>query len=539
MAMNFAVPGVLAQDNWFYKRSFADYVPSGMPDFDQKQWGTYNWMYHDGTWSHCGPVAAANSLWWLDSEFEPIPIPPPAINDGYPLVRAYGQWDDHSPLNVQPLVEHLAFLMDTDGRRTGLLHSGTNVYDMEAGLTHYLSWSGVNPLGDVNGDGTVDQTDINIVINAMGTHPGQLGWDLRADVFPATMTYPPIADNMIDQNDLGLVGSNLGLTGSFYEHTVDRPDFYYIEEEVEKSQDVVLLLGYWYFNGFSWYREEPGHFVTVAGVDSQDLKIAISDPYFDAFEMGLTPQGRIPVPHGHIPPEPPYILHNDAQFVSQDAYDVMWLTPLLPPCPGGDWSLIKYPGAPPIPGFYTVIESAVITSPLRVHDVAVTNVKPAKTIIGQNYAGNLTVAVQNHGNFTETFNVTVYANTTVIATITNITLASGNSMISELTWNTTHFSYGNYTLSAVADTVQGECLTLDNTYNCSVPVHVGVPGDCSGPTQGVPDGMTNMRDINYMIGIFNTNPSLPTWNPNADVNNDGIVNMRDINIAIQYFNKHE
>jgi len=41
-----------------------------------------------------------------------------------------------------------------------------------------LSWSGVNPLGDVNGDGIVNQTDVNIVNAAMGTSPSANGGTL-------------------------------------------------------------------------------------------------------------------------------------------------------------------------------------------------------------------------------------------------------------------------------------------------------------------------------------------------------------------------
>jgi hypothetical protein len=48
-----------------------------------------------------------------------------------------------------------------------------------------------------------------------------------------------------------------------------------------------------------------------------------------------------------------------------------------------------------------------------------------------------------------------------------------------------------------------------------------------------------MRDIQYMIMLFNAKPDSTKWNPNADVNNDLVVNMRDINIAIMNFNKHE
>ena len=436
---------------WYWKPEQRDYAPSGVPDFDQRQWGTYMWQDMGQQWSHCGPVAVANSLWWLDSEFEPNPMPQPIIHDGFPLVQAYNaQWDDHDPLNVPWLIEHLAYLMDTDGRRTGIVHSGTDVHDMEAGLAHYLSWTGVNPQGDVNGDGMVDQTDFNIVNAAMGSTPWQGPWDLRADIFPASTTYPPVADNVIDPGDLGLVMQNMGQTGMFYEHTVMQPDFFFIEEEVERCQDVVLLVGYWFFDphGGTWYREPGGHYVTVAGVDSADMKLALSDPVQDAFESGLIPEGRIPVPHAHLPPEPPYVTHNDAQYVSQDIYSVAQISPpWFPPCLGGNWMLVNFASWRPAPPFFAVIESAVITSPIGIHDVAVTNLTSAKAVICQGYCGNLTVAVQNQGNFTETFSVTAYANTTIIRS-ENVTLPAGDSTTMAFTWNTTGFAKSNYTLSA-------------------------------------------------------------------------------------------
>lgn len=163
---------------------------------------------------------------------------------------------------------------------------------------------------------------------------------------------------------------------------------------------------------------------------------------------------------------------------------------------------------------------------------------PAKTIIGKGYTGNITVTAQNQGDFAENFNVTLYANTTQITVLT-FALANGTSQARTFSWNTTGFAYGNYTLKAAADVVLGEIDVADNNYTSSIEVHVGVPGDVSGPTQGVFDKIVNMRDISYMILLFNTKPSSPNWNPNVDVNDDGVVNMRDIQIAIINFNKHE
>lgn len=244
---------------WFEKPSFPDYARSGMPDFDQRQGGTYLWQQY-GMWSHCGPVAVANSLWWLDSEFENSTTAPPTMVDTYHLVTAYGAWDDHDPQNVAPLVEHLAYLMDCDGRRTGIAKLGTNVFDMQAGITHYLSWTGVNPLGDVDGNGIVDANDQVIVAAAMGKSPGMPGWDIRADIFPASISYPPFADNIIDPQDMNLVIMNMGQRGQFYEHTILAPLWEMITTEVLQCQDVVLLVVPWIFDPPSqtWYRYAEG-----------------------------------------------------------------------------------------------------------------------------------------------------------------------------------------------------------------------------------------------------------------------------------------
>jgi len=170
-------------------------------------------------------------------------------------------------------------------------------------------------------------------------------------------------------------------------------------------------------------------------------------------------------------------------------------------------------------------------------DIAVTSMATSKTVIGQGYTGTLNVTLENQGNMIETFNVTVFANSTTIHSA-QVTLQIVNSTLI-FKWNATGFAYGNYTLSAYAEPIPGEIETGDNNYTCALPVHVGVPGDISGPTVGIYDGSTDMRDINYTIGKFNGKPGDPKWVPNADVNDDNVINMRDIHIAILNFNRHE
>ena len=233
-----------------------------MLDFDQKQDA---WQDAGGNWSYCGPVAVANSIWWYDSENEPLPTPPPAINDNYFLLTSYngGVWDDHDTQNVQPFVNDLAWLMDTDGQRTGVPHNGTDVMDMQCGIDQYLI--------------------------------------------------------------------NMGFYGPYYERTVKAPDWDWIMQEVERCEDIVLLLGFWQEQDAEWKRV-GGHYVTTAGFNSITSEIAICDPYWDNAEAGGA--GRVQQPH---PWPHNSSVHNDAQYVSQDVYSVA-----ASASPGGNWSLVNY-----------------------------------------------------------------------------------------------------------------------------------------------------------------------------------------------------
>ncbi len=256
-------------DAMYWKEGgWEDYAAKGMPDFDQKQDQWFDPV--TGKWFFCGPVAAANSLWWFDSKFEPNPVPPPVVNDGYPLVESYAvspdEWDDHDPRNVQPFVTNLAALMLTNPAQ------GTNVVNMANGIQTYLTQKGL--------------------IN-----------DYTITVLP-------------------------------------RPEFEWVESEVRRSEDVVLLLGFWQElppDSGNWERV-GGHYVTVAGVDSLNKKIAFSDPYRDAAEEGGL--GRIlPNPHPYLHPlQPPDEVHNNAKYLSHDVYAAF--TPS--PSPGGIWGPAGY-----------------------------------------------------------------------------------------------------------------------------------------------------------------------------------------------------
>lgn len=162
------------------------------------------------------------------------------------------------------------------------------------------------------------------------------------------------------------------------------------------------------------------------------------------------------------------------------------------------------------------------------HDVSLTNVTPSKIVVGQGYSLSINVTVANQGDYTENFNVTCYANTTIIDTLTGITLTSGSSTIVTFIWNTSGFAKGNYTISAYATPVPGETDTADNTLSDGT-VYVGIPGDING------DGAVNILDCIAASAAFGSTPSDPQWNGFCDLNNDGRINILDLILVASQF----
>jgi hypothetical protein len=346
---------------WHWEPSFEDYAPSGMPDFDQKQDG---WVHLvTGQPTLCGPVAVANCFWWLDSKHNVPAGLPGDSTDLFPLVRDYLDnnpaligFDDHDMWNVdhtgtpwfpggspphppqpfvpgpQPtlspwgeLVERLAWELDTDGYNSGTFVVGTKVEAMALGIDAWCY--------------------------------GQI---------------------FLDESSLRDT-----LCGRAWQ----MPTFSSVSSWVNDDFGVILLLGFWYWDGNSWWRV-GGHYVTVAGININQVMIAFSDPFFDNAETGAL--GRVLdgayIPHTPIP-HTDSTIHNDAGNVSHDIYTVN----LDSISPGGSWWIPDYPASldpeyfmeifyqqnvpdefesvtqPWVPGdtIYTVVEYAVLVIPLN------------------------------------------------------------------------------------------------------------------------------------------------------------------------------
>jgi len=194
---------------WYWKPSYPNYAPSGMPDFDQKQ---DNWQAiepgpdgvlqsqpagddvlnlvenciapgHDCTlqsvpanddvvvWAFCGPVAVANCLWWFDSKYATPTGTPGDGEDNFNLVKDYGAGDDHAKANAPLLIKKLANAMLATSKGT------TYITDMQNAIHQWF----------------------------------------------------------IDTN----------LSNKFTETTYNKPTFPFIESEIERCQDVILLIGYY------------------------------------------------------------------------------------------------------------------------------------------------------------------------------------------------------------------------------------------------------------------------------------------------------
>jgi hypothetical protein len=191
---------------------------------------------------------------------------------------------------------------------------------------------------------------------------------------------------------------------------------------------------------------------------------------------------------------------------------------------------------PPQPYIITSNGTA-ITPRLDSHDIGITQFITSKTVVGQNFFLPSSMSIFNYGNNTETFNVTVHANTTVIATFTNITLASRNSKTLNFSWDTTGFAKGNYTISAYAWPVQNETDTSDNTFTDGWVI-VSIVGDINGP-DGWPDGKVDMiYDIRSVAMLFGVASPDPRYIANYDINGDGKIDMiNDIRTVAKQFGK--
>jgi len=183
---------------------------------------------------------------------------------------------------------------------------------------------------------------------------------------------------------------------------------------------------------------------------------------------------------------------NDAVELQYYSFDMLWIT-----------------------GFITVTA--------EVHDVAVTNVTPYKTVVGQGYCDKINATVENQGDFDENFDVTAKYDGNTIQTILGVSLAAHTSTNVTFTWDTTGVAKGSYTITVTVPPVPGETETSDNTLIDGI-VKVTIPGDVNG--DGTVDGM----DLGELGMSWLASVGDPNYVANRDINCDGTIDGMDLGI---------
>jgi len=192
--------------------------------------------------------------------------------------------------------------------------------------------------------------------------------------------------------------------------------------------------------------------------------------------------------------------------------------------------------------FYLIKTDSLGNDHDPVHDVAVTNVHPLKTVVGKSSICKLNITVVNWGDFIEAFNVTAWAMmtplTTSIQNISIVNLPPHEIRTVTILWNATGWAYGNYTVRAAAATVPDELDTANNVYTDGW-VTITIQGDVNG------DKTVNVLDLiliathlghhaseytPYSLGWYTFN--------NCDLNSDGNIDVLGLIDCATHLGQH-
>lgn len=182
---------------------------------------------------------------------------------------------------------------------------------------------------------------------------------------------------------------------------------------------------------------------------------------------------------------------------------------------------------------YTCTENNIDHYPLMNPwiNIAVADVLPSKSNVGEGYKLYISVTVQNQGWNAQTTNLTVYVNTTVVGTIASLALPRRSQAILNFTWQTTPALRGNYVVSSTVDPIPNEPDVRDNNRTYERILKVTIVGDVNG------DGTVDIFDAITLSNAFASVPNSPTWNGNVDINSDNSVDIFDAILLSGNFGK--
>lgn len=110
----------------------------------------------------------------------------------------------------------------------------------------------------------------------------------------------------------------------------------------------------------------------------------------------------------------------------------------------------------------TLVREIIDSYLTPIHDVAILSVVPASSNVCIGDSLEVNVTVKNEGEEAESFNVTLYYNSSIIETRFVDNLEPATEAVLVFHWQTQNVTEGNYLISAWADTVQNETNFDDN-----------------------------------------------------------------------------
>lgn len=171
-------------------------------------------------------------------------------------------------------------------------------------------------------------------------------------------------------------------------------------------------------------------------------------------------------------------------------------------------------------------------APIR--DTSIVHVTTSSNEVYVGWKVNITVVVENQGNITESFAVTVKYELEGVERVIDVTTVKDLPPYIDtaltFTWTTEDVSL--HTIIAETSVLPGETDTTDNILQSPTRVKVKITGDVNG------DYMINMKDISLAALAFGSKPGDSRWNTQADIDQDAKIKRYDVAMIARNFGSH-
>jgi hypothetical protein len=194
-----------------------------------------------------------------------------------------------------------------------------------------------------------------------------------------------------------------------------------------------------------------------------------------------------------------------------------------------------------VPYEYNITNNVLYSSPIvvlaKIRDIGINSISLSRDWAFPGMIINITVSVENFGEFNESFILKIYRNETLIVTRQVSELPAKTQLTIAFLWNTSGLTPCNsFVIKAETSLIQYE-YNITNNMLIDGTVKIRVLGDVNG------DGKTEAKDIALVAKAFGSYPGHPRWNPDADVTSvkylvpDGYVDVRDLALICKNFGR--